>query len=164
MKYAIFDLDMTLVNSELAEEARKRRAWDEVYSLIPKFILYEGVSAVMEHIRNNGIHACIVSSSPHTYVRRVVEHFQLPIEHIVGYHDAAAIKPSPAPMNEALRLLACSPAEAVSFGDRASDILSSNAAGVKSVACTWGSSEFMPLLCSGYSNIIHKPLEMINFL
>ena len=164
MKYAIFDLDMTLVNSEVAAGARKRRAWGEVYSLIPQFRLYDGVTSVMEHIRKNGIRTCIVSTSPHSYVQRVVDHFNLPIDYIVGFHDAAAIKPSPAPMNEALRLLGCDACEAVSFGDRAIDILSSNAAGIKSVACTWGTSEYGQLLSSGYSSVASAPIDMIQLL
>ena len=36
----IFDLDMTLVDSSIAETARKNRRWGDVYNLIPQFTLY----------------------------------------------------------------------------------------------------------------------------
>lgn len=163
MRYVIFDLDMTLVNSGVAEEARKRRAWGEVYALIPQFRLYDGIPSVMEYIRRNGIRVCIVSSSPHAYIQRVVEHFKLPVDHIVGYHDAPEIKPSPAPMIEAIRLLGCNPYEVVTFGDRAIDITASRRAGIKAVACTWGTSESALLLSSGHNGLISRPEEMINF-
>ena len=38
----IFDLDNTLVDTSLALSARRKRAWQEVYSRIPLF-LYLGV-------------------------------------------------------------------------------------------------------------------------
>ena len=63
MKYAIFDLDMTLVNTEVAENARKRRSWGEVFSLIPQFKLFDGILSVLEYLHNNKIKTCIVSTS-----------------------------------------------------------------------------------------------------
>lgn len=48
------------------------------------------------------------------------------------------IKPHPAQMLKALDLMGVSAKDAISFGDRVIDIEASNAAGIESVACFWG--------------------------
>ena len=106
----------------------------------------------------------IVSTAPRTYVEKIVQHFNIPCDHIVGYHDAKPIKPHPAPMLKALELLGCNSKEAISFGDRVIDIQSSNAAGVESVACFWGTKEKAELVKSGYSHAIVNPGEILTLI
>ena len=130
MRKIIFDLDLTLVDTTIVEQARHDRNWQLAYSLIPKCKLYEGMEEVLAIIRNNNINTCIVSTSPRTYVEKVVDCFKLPIQHIVAYHDAKPIKPHPAPMLKALELMGCRADEAISFGDRVIDIQASNAANI----------------------------------
>ena len=164
MRKIIFDLDLTLVDTTIVEQARHDRNWQLAYSLIPKCKLYEGMEEVLAIIRNNNINTCIVSTSPRTYVEKVVDSFNLPIQHIVAYHDAKPIKPHPAPMLKALELLGCSAAEAISFGDRVIDIQASNAAGIESVACFWGTKERGELLHSEYVHAIIKPSEILTLI
>lgn len=52
-KGIIFDLDQTLVDSNVAKPYRSAHNWSIVYSLIPKFILYEAYDKVFEFIRDN---------------------------------------------------------------------------------------------------------------
>ena len=164
MRKIIFDLDLTLVDTTIVEQARHDRNWQLAYSLIPKCKLYEGMEEVLAIIRNNNINTCIVSTSPRTYVEKVVDYFNLPIQHIVAYHDANPIKPHPAPMLKALEHLGCSAAEAISFGDRVIDIQASNAAGIESVACFWGTKERGELLHSEYVHAIIKPSEILTLI
>ena len=164
MRKIIFDLDLTLVDTTIVEQARHDRNWQLAYSLIPKCKMYEGMEEVLAIIRNNNINTCIVSTSPRTYVEKVVDYFNLPIQHIVAYHDAKPIKPHPAPMLKALEHLGCSAAEAISFGDRVIDIQASNAAGIESVACFWGTKERGELLHSEYVHAIIKPSEILTLI
>lgn len=164
MKHIIFDLDQTLVDTTVCEYQRRNRNWIEVYSLIPKCILYEGMEDVFKIIRKHNIKVCIVSTSPRPYVERVVRQFNIPALYIVGYHDAKPIKPHPAPMLKALELMSVEAKDAVSFGDRLIDIKASNDAGIESVACFWGTKEKMELLHSGYSHAILKPLEILTLI
>ena len=164
MRKIIFDLDLTLVDTTIVEQARHDRNWQLAYSLIPKCKLYEGMEEVLAIIRNNNINTCIVSTSPRTYVEKVVDYFNLPIQHIVAYHDAKPINPHPAPMLKALEHLGCSAAEAISFGDRVIDIQASNAAGIESVACFWGTKERGELLHSEYVHAIIKPSEILTLI
>ena len=63
MKSIIFDLDLTLVDSTIAESARKAKDWQLVYSLIPQFSIYDGLENVFDIIRKHDIKVCIVSLS-----------------------------------------------------------------------------------------------------
>ena len=163
-KNIIFDLDLTLVDTTLAEPYRSKRDWNGAFAVIPQCTVYEGLSEVFDIINKFGIKTCIVSTSPRPYVERVVQQFKLPINHIVAYHDAKPIKPHPAPMLKALELIGCDARNAISFGDRAIDIQSSNAAGIESVACFWGTKEKAELVKSGYTHAIIKPSEILTLI
>ena len=163
-KNIIFDLDLTLVDTTLAEPYRSKRDWNGAFAVIPQCTVYEGLSEVFDIINKFGIKTCIVSTSPRPYVERVVQQFKLPINHIVAYHDAKPIKPHPAPMLKALELIGCDAQNAISFGDRAIDIQSSNAAGIESVACFWGTKEKAELVKSGYTHAIIKPSEILTLI
>ena len=164
MRKVIFDLDLTLVDTTVVEQARHDRNWSLAYSLIPDCLIYDGIEKIFDVIRKHNIDACIVSTSPRTYVENVVKHFNIPISKIVAYHDAKPIKPHPAPMLKALELLGCTAKEAISFGDRVIDIQSSNAAGIESVACFWGTKEKTELIRSSYSHAIINTEEILTLI
>lgn len=164
MRKIIFDLDLTLVDSSIAEEARHQRNWQLAHSLIPQFLIYDGIESVFEIIRKHNIPSVIVSTSPRPYVENVVKHFNIPVIGIVAYHDAKPIKPHPASMLKALEILNCIPDEAISFGDRVIDIQASNAAEIESVACFWATKEKAELLKSGYRHAIINPNEIITLI
>ena len=164
MKNAIFDLDMTLVDSSIAESARKQRNWQQVYSLIPSFTLYQGIDEVFTFIRDNGIRAAIVSTAPRPYLERVCQYFNIPATVLLGYYDCGRIKPAPDGLLRALSALGASSDNSVSFGDRVIDIQASNVAGITSVACLWGTTERVALINSCPSATISSPIQIIDFL
>ena len=164
MRKVIFDLDLTLVDTTVVEQARHDRNWSLAYSLIPNCVVYDGMEKILEVIRKHNIDACIVSTSPRTYVENVVKHFNIPISKIVAYHDAKPIKPHPAPMLKALELLGCSAKEPISFGDRVIDTQPSTAPRLASAACFWGTKEKAELLRSGYSHAIIRPEEILTLI
>ena len=139
-KNIIFDLDLTLVDTTLAEPYRSKRDWSGAFSVIPQCTVYEGLNEIFDVIR------------------------KFPINQIVAYHDAKPIKPHPAPMLKALEILGCDAKSAISFGDRVIDIQSSNAAGIESVACFWGTKEKAELVKSGYTHAIIKPNEILTLI
>ena len=164
MRNIIFDLDLTLVDTTVVEQARHERNWALAYSLIPQCVLYDGIEHVFEIIRKFKINTAIVSTSPRLYVEKVIQHFNIPVENIVAYHDAKPIKPHPAPMLKALELMGVSAKDTISFGDRVIDIQSSNSAGIECVACFWGTKEKGELLRSGYSHAIVRPEEILTLI
>jgi HAD superfamily hydrolase (TIGR01549 family) len=160
-KYIVFDLDQTLVDTSRAADARKSRNWQQVYSLIPSFILYNGMADVFAHIRNNQLKICIVTTSPGTYAKKVLQYFNIPYDHLVDYFAVSFRKPHPESFLKAQSLLGCECNAMLSFGDRVIDIEASKAAGIKSVACTWGSDEVEALKSSGADFTINHPSEII---
>lgn len=164
MRSIIFDLDLTLIDTTCLESYRHNRQWQEAYQHIPDTKMYEGISGVMDIIRKYNIPCAIVSTSPRPYVEKTVAHYDLPVQHIVSYHDAKPIKPHPAQMLKALELMGKTAKEVISFGDRVIDIQASNAAGIESVACFWGTKEKGELLRSGYSHAIVRPEEILTLI
>jgi phosphoglycolate phosphatase-like HAD superfamily hydrolase len=164
IKGIILDLDQTIVDTSLAEDCRRLRNWTEVYTLIPNFILYEGFNEVFTLIREKEIKCCIVTNSPNLYATRVVKYFNIPCEFIIGYHDTLKRKPNPEPMLKALQKLGIDKDCVISLGDRAIDIIASNASGIKSVACTWGSNEINELIAAKPTYVLFKPNEILGLL
>lgn len=164
MKNIIFDLDLTLVDTTCLESARHDRNWKLAYSMIPQTKMYDGIAEVFDFIRTNNIKVAIVSTTPRSYIERMVFYYNIPAQYIVGYHDARLIKPHPASMRRALELLGCNANDAISFGDRAIDIYASNAAGIESVACYWGTKEDMLLRQSGAVHNIKWPKDILSLL
>lgn len=164
MKNIIFDLDLTLVDTTLLEPARHSRNWQLAYSLIPQCKLYDGMQEIFDIIRKYKIKTCIVSTAPKPYIEKIVGHFNIPAEFIIGYHDVKPIKPHPASMLKALELMNVNAKDTISFGDRVIDIQASNAAGIESVACFWGTEEKGELLHSGYSHAIIRPNEILTLI
>lgn len=163
VKGVIFDLDLTLVDTTNLERARRLRLWQEAYRLIPSTTMYPGIKEALNTLRDKGIKIAIVSSSPRPYMERLVNYHQILVNYIVGYHDAHPIKPHPAPMFKALSLMKENAENVVSFGDRAIDIQSSNAAGITSIACLWGTKEKDILLRSPYSHAIQLTSDILKY-
>lgn len=164
MKNVIFDLDLTLVDTTCTEAAKREKNWKLAYNLIPHTRMYDGVSEVLDYINKNNGKIVIVSSSPRSYIERIVSFYNIPVRYIIGYHDAKPIKPHPAPMLKALEFLGCKAQETISFGDRAIDIQASNAAGIESVACYWGTRELYLLRQSGATHHINQPRDILSLL
>lgn len=137
----IFDLDQTLIDSSCAENLRKSRRWSDVYSAISDFYLYPNIIDSLSFFRKKGIKICIVTSSPRSYCEKVINFWRIPCDFMVCYHDTNKKKPYPDPIYKGLELLGVNPDMVLSFGDKDIDIIASNDAGVKSVACLWGSLE-----------------------
>lgn len=158
----IFDLDLTLVDTTALEPYRDSRDWQSAYASISRCSLYPGIREMLDSVNKAGISICIVSTSPRTYVEKIVQYFNIPARHIIGYHDAPATKPSPEPMLRALSLLGCSSREVLSFGDRDIDIKASRSADIISIACLWGAKDSDSLLSASPSFIIETPADVMN--
>lgn len=133
----IFDLDQTLIDSKIAREFRDNRQWSEVYKLIPRLNSYPLIDEVIHLINSKKIKIAIVTSSPKTYVQKILEIKPWSIDTIVAYHDTSKRKPHPDPMLLATSKLQLKKEDVVSFGDDPKDIQSSKSAGIYAVACYW---------------------------
>jgi HAD superfamily hydrolase (TIGR01509 family) len=116
--------------------------WQEVYKLIPKFTVYDGIARLVADLRNGNVGVCIVTSSPRPYCERVMRHAGI-VAHTVCYHDVprGQSKPHPAPILLGLHRLGITPAEGIAVGDHPKDIIAAKAAGALAVGSTWGCAD-----------------------
>lgn len=134
----IFDLDQTLINSNVAREYRNARQWGKVYDLVNRMTVFDGIMDVLQILRQNNVKIAIVTSSPRSYCEKIVNYFDISADVIVCYHDTFFHKPNPEPIFKAVELLNEEPKYIYSVGDEEKDIVASNRAGVVSCYAKWG--------------------------
>lgn len=161
----IFDLDQTMVDSSSAAQLRRNGAWPRVYPLIRNFLVYDGMHDLIKLLHTHNVPMCVVTSSPESYCRRVIEFFGWNITNTVCWHDYKPnAKPHPDPMRMALQRMSVTANQAISIGDDPRDIQSSHAAGIFSVAATWGSVNHELLTASNPEAIAYSVDELRTIL
>ncbi|HEY9595969.1 MAG TPA: HAD family phosphatase [Spirochaetia bacterium] len=129
--------ELALTESELVTAFEMWRQWTA--GRIPPF--YPGFLDLLRDYRRAGGKVAVVS---HSDARSIEEHYRaadgasfVP-DLIFGWdNDAALRKPSPWPVQEALRRFGCTPSEAVVVDDLKPGLLMSRASGVRFVAAGW---------------------------
>jgi pyrophosphatase PpaX len=98
-----------------------------------------GAARLLDDLHAHGIPVAVVSSKSHMTVRRGMRVTGLrEVEHVVGFEDTAAHKPDPAPLLEGAWRVGVAPGRCVYVGDALVDVLAAGAAGMTSIAVTWG--------------------------
>jgi HAD superfamily hydrolase (TIGR01509 family) len=139
IKALIFDLDQTLIESHHVEYLRKTRNWPAVYREIPTIKAYDGINQLLLNAKEKDIELAIVTSSPESYVQRIIDHFDWFFDAKVCYHDTKLHKPDPDPFVEAINRLAVKTGDCWAIGDDPKDIIAAKAANIYSVGALWGS-------------------------
>jgi pyrophosphatase PpaX len=128
---------------------------------------FEGVEELMETLSEQGRKLGIVTAKG----RQTVD-LAFAVLSLERYFDAVVTadmtdrhKPDPAPVLKALELLESEPADAAFVGDSPYDIAAGKAAGVFTVAVSWG--KIHPearLLEAGADVLVHTPRELLDVL
>ena len=135
----ILDLDQTLVDTSIAKPVRELRQWKAVYNLIPRFTVIKGAQALLDP--SGKLPIAIVTNSPCEYAQRVLEHFNLRYDLIIGWHDTSLHKPDPAPIVYALEKLGVEAPNIWGLGDHPNDVIAYRAAGIRFVIGVTGASD-----------------------
>ena len=93
MKVSIIDLDNTLVNTEILKRYRDTRNWEKVFDNIKLTTITEKTNELLKEAQDGKI--IIVTSSPNTYARKVLNYHNISYDNLIGYHDVENRKPSP---------------------------------------------------------------------
>lgn len=103
-------------------------------------VLFPGMAELVDQLENRGLRWGIVTNK--------AERFALPLMQQLGYGTRSAciiggdttgrMKPHPAPLLEAAKILGLPPAQCVYVGDDERDIKAGNAAGMKTIAVRFG--------------------------
>jgi pyrophosphatase PpaX len=101
---------------------------------------YDDVVATVIELHTRGHEIAIVTSKSEALAMRGLVHVGLAryMDTIVGCDASTRHKPDPEPVRIALQRLECRPEDAIFVGDSIHDIAAGNAAGVRTVAATWG--------------------------
>lgn len=140
MKGIIFDLDQTLVDTKSVKELRKNREWKKIYSKVENLKPYNGLLDIIELLHQKKIKLSIVTNSPRPYCKSIVNYWNFNIDLLVCFHDVTNRKPHKEPIEKAIKLMGIDKEQIISIGDDKNDIISSNNAGIISVASMWDTS------------------------
>lgn len=165
IKFVIFDLDQTLVDSSCAEAERDNRNWANVYSKISEMYLFDGILDILEYLKENNIEYSIITNSPSNYCGKVINHFNLKPQFIISYHDVKKRKPNSEPMSLAMeKFHSTSTSEFLNIGDNKNDIIAAKNIGIKSIGVCWGIKDITNLAASNPDFLIKSPNEIIKII
>jgi pyrophosphatase PpaX len=103
---------------------------------------FPGVEGSLARLRASGVRVAVVTSKRRSSVEMALKTFPglgEVVDQFVTMEDTVEHKPHPAPLLKGLKFLGgVSPEEAAYVGDSPFDVAAANAAGVKSVAVSWG--------------------------
>jgi pyrophosphatase PpaX len=128
---------------------------------------FEGVEELMETLSGEGRKLGIVTAKGRQTVDLAFAVLSLEryFDAVVTADMTARHKPDPAPVLKALELLESEPADAAFVGDSPYDVAAGKAAGVFTVAVSWG--KIHPeerLLEAGADVLVHSPKELLDVL
>jgi pyrophosphatase PpaX len=86
------------------------------------------------------------------------------MEVIIGADDVTRHKPDPEPVHRALEALGASAADAVFIGDSHHDVAAGRAAGVRTIAVSWGPVARDRLSAAGADHVCATPAEVLAVL
>jgi pyrophosphatase PpaX len=127
---------------------------------------YDNVVDTVKTLKARGHEIGIVTSKSEALALRGLAHVGLAryMDTIVGCDGSTRHKPDPEPVHIALSRLACAPSDALFVGDSVHDIIAGNAAGVRTVAATWGAFKRADLESAGpslYLDDVSALLEIV---
>jgi pyrophosphatase PpaX len=130
-------------------------------------VAFEGIERVLERLTSEGRRLGIVTAKR----RRTVDlaFALLPLERhfdaVVTSEQTEQHKPHPEPVLTALALLGSQPAQAAFVGDSPFDMSAGKAAGVFTVAVSWGKIHPVErLLQAGADTVVHSPEALLDVL
>ena len=129
--------------------------------------LFDGVSELLDQVEASGRKWGVMTNK--------IARFTDPFARAIGFTGRAACivagdttphpKPHPAPLLHAAELCGVTPADCIYVGDDLRDIQAGNAAGMKTLAVTWGYlGEAEPPEQWGANAVIHTPAEVLAHL
>ncbi|KOG07347.1 phosphoglycolate phosphatase [Streptomyces viridochromogenes] len=138
----------------------------ESYRLAHRVRLFDGVTEVLEALRERGIGCAVATGKSGPRARSLLEGLGvLPLfDHVIGSDEVDHPKPAPDIVLRALDLLGVGPDEAVMIGDAVTDLASARSARVRAVAALWGEGDPEPLLDARPDAALDSPAALLDWL
>ena len=123
---------------------------------------YPGAEELLTELGGSGAIIGVVTSKRHVSARNTLRAAgldgHLPL--LVAMEDTAVHKPNPEPLLLALQRLGVRAADCVYVGDAVVDVLAARAAGIASIAVTWGAGDRADLLGAGPLAVVDTMEEL----
>ncbi|MBR1484615.1 MAG: HAD family hydrolase [Prevotella sp.] len=127
---------------------------------------YDGILETLRELKRRGRRMAVVSNKMHEATVGLCRHFfSDTISVAIGENEARGIRKKPAPdtLQEALRQLGGTTAEALYVGDSDVDIETARNASVPCVSVLWGLRSRDFLLAHGAQRLIERPEELLDY-
>lgn len=122
---------------------------------------YVGINQLLDRLKAAGKRIGVVSNKYQAATSQLCQaFFPTTIQVAVGESEGISRKPAPDTVNEALRQLGSSPAEAVYIGDSEIDILTARNSGLPCLSVLWGFRSRDFLLAHGATNLVATPEDI----
>lgn len=137
----------------------------EAYAILPPSSLYQGARDILTDLTERGIALALCTNKPIDATHRILgqlglaDHFQA----VAGGDSYPARKPDPAPVRGLLAALGIAPADAAMIGDSSNDINAGRAAGLTTVAVSYGYSP-VPALELGADWVVDRLQDVLTVL
>lgn len=125
---------------------------------------YDGVIELMRELQGRGIKMAIVSNKFEDGVKALNEKFFADYTEVAMGEIPGKRKPDPEAVNRTLQMLGVEKDHALYVGDSDVDILTARNAGVRCISVTWGFRDEEFLLEHEAGVLIHRPLELLEFV
>ena len=126
---------------------------------------YEGILPALTALRERGIRVAVVSNKFDAATKALcAEYFGDLIEVAIGERANVRKKPAPDTVEEALRELGASAADAVYIGDSDVDIATARNCEMPCISVTWGLRDKEFLLENGATTLVHTPEDLLSLI
>jgi phosphoglycolate phosphatase len=118
----------------------------DAYAEMPPSALYSGARETLAGLADRGIALALCTNKPIDATRRILDQLELAdrFQAVAGGDSHPTKKPDPMPVRGLLAQLGVAPAAAAMVGDSSNDILAGRAAGLTTIAVTYGYSLIPP--------------------
>lgn len=125
---------------------------------------YEGVSKMLEKLKERGVRLAVLSNKPHRQTVKVVKEIfgEGVFDYVQGQQEDIARKPDPEGIYRLMERLKVSKEECLYVGDSEVDIRTGKNAGVRTIGVAWGFRTREILEAAGAETIIDAPKELMN--
>ena len=125
---------------------------------------YEGIAEILTELKSAGRRLGIVTSKSRDAVALawgVLPDLEEIFDVVIAAEDTPIHKPDPAPVREALARLGAGPEGACYVGDAPFDLQAGRAAGVTTIAVTWGFFSTADLVAERPDIVVDTPQELL---
>lgn len=165
IKLVIFDLDQTLVNTQIFDKQIINGELRNISSKIPFMRVFDEVYEVLSYLKDNQIKISVITDMYGVYAKKILDYFKIEADFLVSYYDVIKQKPDSESINTTLRYFKLIDKNEVLYvGDRNIDIVTARNAKVKSVGAFWGNEDNIELTNSKPDYCIKKPLDLISVI